>query len=172
MVLDPAIKPDAFEILRDDHRHPVVDRPDEFVRVRRDDCAGLDFRLVRGGPAFVQAGETERPSGLQVEIGRGLLPAFRLPLVESIGHDQASPFLEGAPEAWLGSNGFRPGIDHLAADRWVFRLTRDEPPPEGGQLVPAIATYDSGDRLGRGDVPARLMLAGNRLDVEFILDDG
>src|SRR5207244_4276645 len=90
-VLKARIEPEAPRLLRQDHRHPFVDRPHLTIGRRRDDGKRANLlsraRIAPGGP------ETSKRKWLAVEPDDGVRDfagAFLFPFVEAVDRDQAA----------------------------------------------------------------------------------
>lgn len=78
------VQPVRIAVVRDDHRHSVVERCDDPIRFGGDECEALDRRSVTV-PAFPQAGECKGLAAMQAEVMGDLLLAFVFPLEKAIG---------------------------------------------------------------------------------------
>src|SRR5512146_499676 len=156
-VLERRVEPPGVFPPRKDHRHPVVDRDQDGIRVGRQDRARLDAACARAFPSVPQPGEGEEMPVAHPDVVRLFSALFPLPLVEAAGGDQAPAPFESVAERRLFTCGFGACVDEAVADRGVFRPGRNEAPAEKGKLASfsrRAGAYGS-DGLGRGDVVAR-----------------
>src|SRR6266404_6584446 len=85
-------------LLRKNHRHTGMDLRDELIRLACDNCASAQ-PLPRFGifPVFPEPGKGEWASVFHGDRERQLRFSRFTPFVESVGGDQAAPFLESLP---------------------------------------------------------------------------
>jgi hypothetical protein len=138
-------------------RHPVVNRSQQLVRVRREDRTGFDGRALRGLPLLPQAGKGKRAVTLQADPQRLLHPPLDLPFGESRRNHETAPGLEGGTEGRFLRHGFRFGVNALIPDLRVLGPGRDQAPAEHDERPCGSVGIDSygGDGLRRGDVVPR-----------------
>jgi len=106
-------------------------------------------------PALPEAGEGEGASALHMEVVGLLAPVLALPLVETVGRDQAPPPAEGPAERRLLRRRLAAGVDHARPDLGVVGPGRHEPPPEHLKTPSSFIFQNRGDLLRRSNVVAR-----------------
>ena len=89
-----------------------------------------------------------------------LLPLFSLPLIESIGKNQALSPLQCSFEGRLGSHSFRPCINHSAADGGILGPEWDNPPSEVSPYVFFILS-NNGEYLLNGGTILSMLVESN-----------
>ena len=119
-------------------------------------------------PALPESGEGEGTAFLHVEVVGLFAPVLALPLVESVGRDQAPPPAEGAAEGGLLRGRLAAGVDHARPDPGVVGPRRDEPPPEHLQTPLPFLLQNRGDLLRRGDVVARRKVDRTFVQLELL----
>ena len=80
-------------------------------------------------PFFPQAGETKRFATFQHHAERLPFPLAFLPLIKTVGGNQAAPMLERLAERIPAGQRFRPRIDVRVADAFIFLSPRTESNP-------------------------------------------
>ena len=114
-----------------------MDRGQDGIRSGRQDRARFHDTFVRAFPPVPQSGEGEEPLVTHSDKER-LFPALLpLPLIESVGGDEATMPAERIAEGRFFTGCFRTGVDEPIADRRILRPGRDEAPAEKGKLASA-----------------------------------
>ena len=151
------VEPARVVLRRDDHRHPLVHRPQQVVGRRRQDRAGVEHGAV-GAPASARTGPRSRTARRPcIPMCTGCLPpGVDLPLVEAVGRNQAAVPAKGGAERRLLGDRLGARVDHLRADRRILGPARDESPAHLDAFARAVGAL-AHDRhlLHRRDVVAR-----------------
>ena len=137
--------------------HSIVNLCDKFIGFRRDDRAGPDpIGAPWGFPAFPKTGEYERLIIMHRDGKRRPQDAVTLPLVEAIGWNQTSPFLERTPKRGSRIQGLHTGVDGSVPDFFVRGPTWNQAPSQGIQrpLAGFWIKPDGQDFLAGSNVPA------------------
>jgi len=142
---------------RHDHRHPVVQRREQRVGLRRDDRAGVEHLALRRQPALRQPGEREEAALLHADVDRLLgTTCAHLPFVETICRQQATVPPVGVAERRLLVNRFGSRIDHLRTDARILGPTGNEAPAHVDEFARAcLRVSHHRHLLHRRDVVAR-----------------
>lgn len=157
----------------ENHRHPVMNWPHQFIRFRGDDRTGFEWLPFSRFPVFPQPREGERPFTPQSNP-QGLLRApLHLPFIESRRDDEAAAFFEGGSKGRFLCDRFRFGIDALKSYLGVFGPRWDQAPTKHNERPCCSVGIDpyGDDGLRRSDVVAgceqrrigEFKLLGNRL---------
>jgi hypothetical protein len=117
------IQPSFHSFLRQDRRHPVVDRTHQVIRPHSDDRKRLQII-----PAIPQSTEHKRPPLLQVDVDRLLAAGNLLPFEETIRQHHATPLPKGRPKSRFGRDPFRARVHKAVADLFVLRPEWDQAP--------------------------------------------
>src|SRR6266542_1662246 len=127
-LMESGIEPKLIALRRQDHRHAVVHVPHQFVRLGGEDRAAIQRLALGTSPTLPQSGEGEdRVIGHGKAEGQ-LLLALALPLVKSIGRNQAAPREQRVAKRGPLGRGLRPRVDHLVADCRLLGPPRHKPP--------------------------------------------
>ena len=167
-----ALEPSGKARWRQRYWHTVMDWRHHRVRLDGDESTRLgDSTAGRIAPTIPDTGESERVPGGKIDV-EGLLAAIAeaLPLVESIGGNQAASLLERLTICGLGGNGLGAGVDQAVTDGDVLGPPRDEAPPQHMQTALRALRTNDGNRLRRCDVVA-WSESRQWLEAEHVLED-
>src|SRR6185369_13994365 len=121
MISNRGIEPEIFNFLWQDHGHSIVNASQQFVRLGCYYRAGREPFTERRSPRLIQSGKTKRAFGFQIDEHRSFRTSGLLPLVKSIGNNQAASHPEGALESRLLGQCLSARVDEPAADLWIGR---------------------------------------------------
>jgi hypothetical protein len=112
-----------------DHRHSSMDLGDELVGLPGYDCAGVQPLLSRRiFPTFPETGKDKRRIVFHPDRVWDFASDDLLPFVESIGWNQAAPFLECLPIRGRRINRLKACVDCLVRHLWIVRPVREPIP--------------------------------------------
>src|SRR5215216_1116512 len=148
------IEPEVVSAGRQDHWHPVVDPVEHGVGPGGQNSARAE-RPAALVPALPEPGEGEGTAFSHVEVVGLFGSVLALPLVESVGRDEAPPPAEGAAERGFLGGRLAAGVDHARPDLGVVGPRRYEAPPEHLYTPLPFFLQNRSYRLRRGDVVAR-----------------
>ena len=154
---------------RDDDRHPVVQRRNGRVRRPRDDGERFNrfawrrfvqirveiFPRRRFDPSVPQTGETKWFAAFQHHPEWLPFPFAFLPLVKTVGRNQATPMLERLAKSRAAWQRFRPRIDVGVANAFILRPGRNQAPAHELHRGLVVFVVNHRRKLRRCDVVAR-----------------
>src|SRR5215213_351481 len=161
------IEPEVVSAGGQDHWHPVVDPVEHGVGPGGQNSARAE-RPAALVPALPEPGEGEGTAFLHVEVVGLFAPVLALPLVESVGRDQAPPPAEGAAERGLLGSRLAAGVDHARPDLGIVGPRRDEPPPEHLEPPLPFLLQNRSNLLRRGNVVARRKVDRTSIYLELL----
>ena len=125
------LQPDALQPLGNDHRHSIVQRRHQAVRLRRDHAAGRHFTAIGADPAVPETGQPEH------------LPVFALdqmPLFKKAGAGQKAAVMTPWPaKGGFLRDGFGAGIDRSRCLQPCLLYTSPSPRDLSTSRMPSSA---------------------------------
>ena len=121
-------------LFSEDHRHPIMNRPHQFVRRGGDDGHGLDDLSLLSLPVVPDTGQGEDLSHSRpYEIGLLACP-LAAPLVKPACGDDATTVAYSPPEGGLGLDPLGPGVDEQVPGLGFLGPWWHQSPAEDGPL--------------------------------------
>src|SRR5262245_39170439 len=144
-----------------------MNRPHDFVRFGRDDCAGPDILAFGRNPVLIQSRKAEAPPAGQPDKCWLTGPAFLLPFIKAVRNYQTTPLMKGLLENPFGVDRLRPCVDQLAPAGAILSPVGHQSPSNRYKLFDAILEYDR-NFLRLCNVVTGSQVAGDLLDSKFV----